>query len=169
MSALCSTRVNNGLFCMFWYKRWISVLHHVMSSWTTVSAPAAFTQCPRGWTCSDAVPLMLHFYNLISVYHLICVANSPCLQNVRMHDSNFTYRSAHSPIKFVFYRSQPLHMILFWDFWFGVVNVFLEGEGAVKVYSEVTGYVECSSGVLNNLMLRSVGFQETNLLIFCKI
>ncbi len=53
--------------------------------------------------------LTFTFYNLTSVHHLaICVANSPCLQNVRTHDSEFTYSCIHSPVMFVFHRSRPL-------------------------------------------------------------
>ncbi len=52
-----------------------------------------------------------NFYSLTPVYPLtICVTSSPCLQNVHTQGSEFTYRSAHSPIKLVFYRSQPLRM-----------------------------------------------------------
>ena len=52
-----------------------------------------------------------HIYFLQSDYSMvICVANSHCLQNVRRptHGSEFALRIAHSPVEFVFYKSQPL-------------------------------------------------------------
>ena len=52
-----------------------------------------------------------HIYFLLSDYSMvICVANSHCLQNVRRPTggSEFARRTAHSAVKFVFYKSQPL-------------------------------------------------------------
>ena len=50
-----------------------------------------------------------HIYFLQSDYStVICVANLHCLQNVSRHWSEFAWRTAHSPAKFVFYKSQPL-------------------------------------------------------------
>ena len=42
-------------------------------------------------------------YNLASIHHLtMCIVDFNCLQNVPTHGSEFTYRCAHSPVKFVF-------------------------------------------------------------------
>ena len=52
-----------------------------------------------------------HIYFLQSDYStVICVTNSHCLQNVRrpMGGSEFAWRTAHSAVKFVFYKPQPL-------------------------------------------------------------
>ena len=52
-----------------------------------------------------------HIYFLQSDYStVICVANSHCLQNVRRPTggSEFAWRTTHSAVKFVFYKSQPL-------------------------------------------------------------
>ena len=52
-----------------------------------------------------------HIYFLQSDYStVICVANSNCFQNVRRPTggSEFTWKTAHSSVTFVFYKSQPL-------------------------------------------------------------
>lgn len=52
------------------------------------------------------VHLTFTFYNLNSVHHLtICVANSPHLQNVCTHGSEFACRYAHFQVKFIFRNS----------------------------------------------------------------
>ena len=53
-----------------------------------------------------------HIYFLQSDYSMvICVDNSHCLQNVSRPTggSEFAWRTTHSAVKFVFYKSQPLH------------------------------------------------------------
>ncbi len=59
--------------------------------------------CVRGIIMRIMMSLVFNFYNLASIHHLIiCVASFPHLQNVHMHGSEFLYRCAHSPVKFVF-------------------------------------------------------------------